>query len=45
LLTVPTRLAESGDPLAGLLDQRPNLGEAVAALEALQRERAASAKR
>lgn len=39
LLTVPTRLAESGDPLAGLLEQRPNLAEAVAALEELQRER------
>jgi bifunctional non-homologous end joining protein LigD len=39
LLTVPTRLAESGDPLAGLLEQRPNLGEAVALLEQLQRER------
>jgi bifunctional non-homologous end joining protein LigD len=45
LLTVPTRLLESGDPLAGLLDQRPNLGEAVAALESLQRERAPSGKR
>lgn len=45
LLTVPTRLAESGDPLAGLLEQQPNLGEAVAALEALQRERSGAGKR
>jgi bifunctional non-homologous end joining protein LigD len=35
LLTVPTRLTESGDPLLGLLDQTPALASAVAKLEAL----------
>jgi bifunctional non-homologous end joining protein LigD len=37
LITVPTRLAESGDPFAGLLDERPDIGAAVAKLEALHR--------
>ncbi len=32
LLTVPARLAESGDPLAGLLDERPDVPAAVQAL-------------
>jgi bifunctional non-homologous end joining protein LigD len=35
LLTVPTRLMESGDPLLGLLDQTPDIGAAVVKLEAL----------
>jgi bifunctional non-homologous end joining protein LigD len=35
LLTVPTRLAESGDPLLGLLDQTPDIATAVGKLEAL----------
>jgi bifunctional non-homologous end joining protein LigD len=35
LVTVPTRLAESGDPLMGLLDQTPDIGSAVQALERL----------
>jgi len=35
LLTVPTRLMESGDPLMGLLDQTPDIGAAVVKLEAL----------
>ena len=35
LLTVPTRLMESGDPLLGLLDQTPDIGAAVGKLEAL----------
>jgi bifunctional non-homologous end joining protein LigD len=39
LLTVPTRLAESGDPLLGLLDQTPDLASAVAKLEELHRAR------
>jgi len=33
LLTVPGRLAESGDPLQGLLDQQPDVARAVATLE------------
>jgi bifunctional non-homologous end joining protein LigD len=37
LLTVPTRLAESGDPLRGLLDEQPAIGSAVAKLEAMHR--------
>jgi bifunctional non-homologous end joining protein LigD len=35
LLTVPARLAESGDPLAGLLDERPDVPSAVQALAQL----------
>jgi bifunctional non-homologous end joining protein LigD len=35
LLTVPTRLAESGDPLLGLLDQTPDIASAVGKLEKL----------
>jgi bifunctional non-homologous end joining protein LigD len=35
LLTVPTRLAESGDPLLGLLDQTPDIASAVGKLEEL----------
>ena len=35
LLTVPTRLAESGDPLLGLLDQTPDIASAVGKLERL----------
>ena len=35
LLTVPTRLAESGDPLLGLLDQTPDIATAVGKLEKL----------
>jgi bifunctional non-homologous end joining protein LigD len=35
LLTVPTRLAESGDPLLGLLDQTPDIASAVKKLEGL----------
>ncbi len=35
LLTAPTRLAESGDPLLGLLDQTPDIASAVAKLEKL----------
>jgi bifunctional non-homologous end joining protein LigD len=41
LVTVPTRLAESGDPLRGLLDERPDVPGAVEKLGAL----AAGAKR
>ena len=37
LLTVPTRLAENGDPLLGLLDQTPDMASAVAKLEKLHR--------
>ena len=32
LVTVPQRLAESGDPFAGLLDERPDMATAVARL-------------
>jgi DNA primase len=35
LITVPTRLAESGDPLLGLLDHEPDLASAIVKLEAL----------
>ena len=35
LLTVPTRLMETGDPLLGLLDQAPDIARAVGRLEAL----------
>jgi bifunctional non-homologous end joining protein LigD len=37
LVSVPTRLAESGDPFAGLLHERPDIGAAVAKLEGLHR--------
>ncbi len=39
LLTVPTRLVESGDPLLGLLDRTPDMARAVAKLEKLHRSR------
>jgi len=35
LVTVPARVAESGDPFQGLLDQRPDVGHAVATLEGM----------
>jgi len=35
LVTLPTRLAETGDPLLGLLDQTPDIATAVGKLEAL----------
>jgi bifunctional non-homologous end joining protein LigD len=35
LLTVPPRLAESGDPLLGLLDETPDIATAVGRLEKL----------
>jgi bifunctional non-homologous end joining protein LigD len=38
LLTVPTRLAESGDPLLGLLDQTPDIASAVRKLEELHQQ-------
>jgi bifunctional non-homologous end joining protein LigD len=41
LVTVPTRLAESGDPLMGLLDQTPDMAAAVTKLEALHQGRKA----
>ena len=41
LVSVPTRLAESGDPFRGLLDERPDVPSAVEKLGAL----AAAAKR
>ncbi|HEY3495885.1 MAG TPA: DNA ligase D [Polyangiaceae bacterium] len=37
MLTVPTRLAESGDPLARLLDERPDLPSAIAKLEGMHK--------
>jgi len=37
IVTVPQRLAERGDPMAALLDARPNVVAAVEALEALAR--------
>jgi bifunctional non-homologous end joining protein LigD len=35
LLTVPARIAESGDPLQGLLDERPDVATAVQTLEGM----------
>ena len=35
LVTIPTRLAETGDPFAGLLDERPDVPSAVEKLGAL----------
>jgi bifunctional non-homologous end joining protein LigD len=38
LVTVPARLAESGDPFLGLLDEHPDVGAAVGKLEAMARK-------
>jgi bifunctional non-homologous end joining protein LigD len=38
LVTVPARLAESGDPFLGLLDEHPDVGAAVVKLEAMARK-------
>jgi hypothetical protein len=38
MVTVPARLAESGDPFLGLLDEHPDVGSAVQRLEGMARK-------